>query len=345
MKFDAAWFSDLVCPVDKSRLRFENDRLISGVGRVYPVVDGIPVMLVADIEQTIDAAYQSISAAVQGQSDPPLAGYFVESLGLSDEERSALAKVIRTRSAGIDPVVSFMVAATNGNAYQSMSSVLDNYPIPEIRLPEGQGRRLIDLGCNWGRWSIAAARRGYVVTGIDPQLGAVMAARRVTRDLGLSIRFVVADARYLPFAERSFDQAFSYSVLQHLSKTNAGLALAEVSRVLELQGESLIQMPNWFGIRSLWHQARRGFRDGRGFDVRYWSLGELRERFEALIGPSNLSVDCFFGLGLQPADRRFYRTPARLALDVSEVLRGWSRFLPLLVSVADSVYVHSKKIR
>jgi hypothetical protein len=56
-------------------------------------------------------------------------------------------------------------------------------------------------------------------------------------------------------------------------------------------------------------------------------------------------VDCFFGLGLQPADRRFYRTPARLALDVSEVLRGWSRFLPLLVSVADSVYVHSKKIR
>ena len=32
------------------------------------------------------------------------------------------------------------------------------------------------------------------------------------------------------------------------------------------------RLPNWLGIRSLYHQVRRGFREAEKFEVRYWSL-------------------------------------------------------------------------
>ena len=39
----------LVCPVDKEELRLEDQRLVCTVcGRVYPIEDGIPNMLVED---------------------------------------------------------------------------------------------------------------------------------------------------------------------------------------------------------------------------------------------------------------------------------------------------------
>ena len=66
-----------------------------------------------------------------------------------------------------------------------------------------------------GRWSIAAARKGFSVVGIDPSLGAVMAARRIAKELNLDIKYLVADGRFLPFRERQFKVAYSYSVLQH----------------------------------------------------------------------------------------------------------------------------------
>jgi uncharacterized protein YbaR (Trm112 family) len=39
----------LVCPVDKQELRLEADRLVcTACGRIYPIEDGIPNMLVED---------------------------------------------------------------------------------------------------------------------------------------------------------------------------------------------------------------------------------------------------------------------------------------------------------
>lgn len=39
----------LVCPVDKQELRLEDQRLVcTACGRVYPIEDGIPNMLVED---------------------------------------------------------------------------------------------------------------------------------------------------------------------------------------------------------------------------------------------------------------------------------------------------------
>src|SRR6266404_5612539 len=78
-----------------------------------------------------------------------------------------------------------------------------------------------------------------------------------TAPVGVDALFVVGDGRYLPFHDGIFDQAFSYSVLQHLSKDNARATLREIHRVLRPDGASMIQMANKLGPRSLYNQMRQ----------------------------------------------------------------------------------------
>ncbi len=110
-----------------------------------------------------------------------------------------------------------------------------------------------------GRWSIAAAKKGYCVIGMDPSLGAVAAARRVAKQCNVNANFVVGDARYLPFQKDVFDIAYSYSVIQHFSKQDARKTFVEIGRALKSDGTALIQMPTVFGLRCLYNQIRRGF--------------------------------------------------------------------------------------
>jgi 2-polyprenyl-3-methyl-5-hydroxy-6-metoxy-1,4-benzoquinol methylase len=245
----------------------------------------------------------------------------------------------------IDPLVQRIVGATNGNLYRYAIGKLRDYPIPELRLPVGRGERLLDVGCNWGRWSIAAARKGYQVVGIDPDLEALVAASRVAKSLGLNITFLCADARYLPFPDASFTRVFSYSVIQHFGKADARAALAEVSRVLEANGQSMIQMPNAFGVRSVYHQARRGFHVRSLFDVRYWTPRELTKTFTGIIGPTTVSVDGFFGLGVQTSDVEILPRRYRVVVRASEGARRLATALPPLRHFADSLYLHSRRCR
>lgn len=338
------WYLDnLVCPLDRAPLSYRDGSLISAAGRIYPVVEGVPVMLVPEARQTIGVAESSLARA-RGDGrgvDPRAPHLHLESLGINDAEKEGIVELARGGPAGIDPVVAYMIAATSGITYRHLIGSLHEYPIPELRLPDSDGGLLLDLGCNWGRWSIAAARKGYAVVGIDPSLGAIMAARRVARQLDLPVKYVVGDARYLPFRDTRFGTVFSYSVLQHLGKADVVSVLSQVRRVLRPEGASLIQMPNRLGVRSLYHQARRGFRETRNFEVRYWSLAELTRVFESEIGPSRISVDCYFGLGLQKSDKHLMSRPIRIAITLSEWLRALSGKLPALRHVADSVYVAS----
>lgn len=337
------WFLDhLVCPCDHAPLALDRDRLVCRSGHAYPVVDGVPVLLRDDVPSTIPLAEASLRRARDPRTaDSRAPALYLESLGISEAEKQGIVDLAARGAGTVDPVVSFLVGATSGYMYADLIGRLPGYPLPELRLPAGNGARLLDLGCSWGRWCLAAARKGYEVVGIDPSLGAVMAARRAARDLGLPARYLVADARFLPFAAESFDSVFSYSVLQHLAKAETRVVLGEVGRVLTPGGVSLIQMAAVFGVRSLYHQARRGFRAARAFEVRYWTPAELRRVFGDLIGPTTLSADCYFGLGLQSADAGMMSASKKLLLYVSRFLTRCSDSLRPLVLVADSLYVKS----
>ena len=333
---------NLVCPRDRSRLFEDGRSLRCSNGHRYPVVDGVPVLLIDEVDQTFGAARESLARAVGDKADPRAPELHLESIAISDQEKEGVIELAARRQA-IDPVVAYLVAATNGLMYRHLIGRLDSYPIPDITIPPGEGRTLLDVGCSWGRWSIAAARRGYTAIGIDPSLGAVMAARRVARQLNVHALFIVGDVRYLPFKDASLDGVFSYSVVQHFSRVDADRAVAEMGRVLKERGFARVQMPTRYGIRCLYHQLRRGFKDGTGFDVRYWLLGDLRSMFTERIGPSLFEVDGYFGIGLQQSDKHLMTPFRRLVLRASSWMTAASTRVAWLMYVADSVYVLSVK--
>jgi SAM-dependent methyltransferase/uncharacterized protein YbaR (Trm112 family) len=336
------WYADnLACPRTHEPLAESATGLDSPEGVRYPVVEGIPVLLRDDVEQTIGIARASLDRAHGRLVDQRAPDLHLESLGISEEEKIGVLALARQSSGPVDPVVSFLIAATNGIAYRHLLGRLDRYPIPDFPL-EGRGT-LLDLGCSWGRWTIAASRQGFEVVGLDPSLGALMAARRAAKTLGAAPKFVCGDARFLPFRDATFDAVFSYSVLQHLSEADVELALGEVARVLKPGGVSLIQMPNRLGLRCLYHQTRRRFRTPTDFEVRYWSLGSLKETFNRRVGLSSISVDCFFGLGLQKADAGLMPASKSALIRVSETLRRWSMHFAPITRVADSVFILSHK--
>lgn len=335
------WLLDrLVCPVDRTPLRPDGPALVSGAGRRYPVVQGVPVLLPGDVPSTLWVADQSRQSAADGVDADP---YHVDAVGVSPDEAAGIRALIAAGTSPVDPVVSYLVAATNGIAYKHLVGRLTEYPIPALRLPPGEGKRLLDVGCNWGRWCVAAARKGYRPVGIDPSLGAVLAARRVATRLGLAADFVVGDARHLPFRPDTFDVGFSYSVIQHFPRADAARAVAEIGRVLAPGGTAFVQMPTVLGLRCLYHQAKRRFREPADFDVRYYTVPALKRMFEAGVGPTKASVDCFFGIGLQPTDLKHMTFPANAATVASEGLRFASKVMPPLTYLADSVYLTSRK--
>src|SRR5262249_5944608 len=150
-----------------SHLRLQGETLECDRHHSYPYVRGVPIMLTPDLGPTQPAFWelvetpQALRRALEGEGeDAPPDG-----------------------SEG-DPVVQDAVAATCGYLYRPAAGRLTRYPIPELRLPRSSGGYLLDVGCNWGRWSISASRLGYNAVGIEPNLSAVLAARRVARQLG-----------------------------------------------------------------------------------------------------------------------------------------------------------------
>jgi 2-polyprenyl-3-methyl-5-hydroxy-6-metoxy-1,4-benzoquinol methylase/uncharacterized protein YbaR (Trm112 family) len=335
--------SVLGCPRDKSGLKFDGSTCSCEFGHSYPVVAGVPVLLVEDVPQTIGIAQASIRAARSPQktSTEDETQYYLETLGISEKERTGIRGDVQRGNSEIDPVVKYLVAATNGILYKPMLGTLASYPIPSLPLEAGNGKILVDIGCSWGRWSIAAARKGYNVIGIDPSLGAILAARRVSKQLGCEADFIVADARFPPLRAKSVDIAFSYSVLQHFSKADVRSTLAELRRILVPRGGSVIQMANAFGIRSMQNQLRRGFREPTDFNVRFWRPTELQSTFSALLGDTEISVDGYFGLGIQASDSSLLPFRYRVIVRASEVIKRLSRKVKWVRFLADSVYLHS----
>jgi SAM-dependent methyltransferase len=304
---------ELACPRDRSALTPEEQELVCPEGHRYPVVDGVPVLLLENERPTHAACRVSLETP-RGPAEP-------------------------------EAMVQDVIAATCGNLYRHLIGNVTAYPIPSIRLPPGEGRRFLEVGCNWGRWCVSAARRGYSVVGVDPSLDAIRAARSIAARFGVEADYVVADARHLPFPDGSFDVVFSYSVFQHFSKADAVASFTEIGRVLRPTGLSLVQMANVWGLRSLWNQLReRRFREPRTlFDVRYWGPRELEGAFSRAVGRSALVADGYLTLNPQPADLDLLPRRYRAVVRMSEALRRLSGRVPLLTYAADSLYVASRR--
>jgi SAM-dependent methyltransferase len=251
----------------------------------------------------------------------------------------------RGNTNSVDPFVNNWIVNTNGNLYRSSRGNLPRYPIPEWPLPSGNGATVVDVGCSWGRWSIAAARAGFRPVGIDVHVDALAAGVRVATQLSVGADFVCGDADHLPLLTQSVDAVFSYSVLQHLERSVVSRFFAEARRVLKPGGVCLVQLPNRFGMFSLLQQLRRGFREAREgtFEMRYWSHREISHMVRnAGLNSLRVRADGFLSQNPQTSDLDFLPARARWIVLLSEKGRRAADISPALAHVADSLWIHAR---
>lgn len=94
-----------------------------------------------------------------------------------------------------------------------------------------RGARVLDVGCGTGNASLAAARRGAVVTGLDPAARLVDVARKRAGAEGLEVSFVNGEAGALPFADASFDVVLSvFAVIFAPDPAGAATELLRVAK-------------------------------------------------------------------------------------------------------------------
>jgi SAM-dependent methyltransferase len=113
-------------------------------------------------------------------------------------------------------------------------------------------RRLLDVGCGDGIYSVEVARRGAVTAGIDRSEAMLAAAHNRAADAGLGVDLQLGDARALPFDDESFDIVIAVTVLCFLPDPQE--AINEMSRVLAPGGRLVIgELGKW----STWAAWRR----------------------------------------------------------------------------------------
>jgi ubiquinone/menaquinone biosynthesis C-methylase UbiE len=157
-----------------------------------------------------------------------------------------------------------------------------------------QGKRVLDAGCGDGAYSLAAAERGALVTGVDLSEDMLAAARARSAVRGIAVDWRQGNVMALPFPDSSFDLAIAITLLCLVPDPRG--AVRELSRVLVPGGRLVIgELHRW----SFWAAQRRirgwsGNALWRG--ARFWTTNALRD----LLAESKLQPGRVMGVAYYP---------------------------------------------
>lgn len=104
------------------------------------------------------------------------------------------------------------------------------------------GRSLLDLGCGGGYLAEEFAKAGFKVTGIDPAVASIEAARAHAAANSLAIEYRNGRGEDLPFPGASFDVVACCDVLEHVYDIWA--VIHEIARTLKPGGVFLFDTVN-----------------------------------------------------------------------------------------------------
>ncbi len=156
------------------------------------------------------------------------------------------------------------------------------------------GKRILDAGCGDGIYSLAAAERGALVTGIDLSEDMLAVARERSAARVVTVDWRQGDVMALPFADSSFDLVMAITLLCLVPDPRR--AVRELSRVLVPGGRLVVgDLHRW----SLWAMERRirgwlGNSFWRG--AHFWMASALRD----LLVNSNLKPGRARGVAYYP---------------------------------------------
>jgi len=110
------------------------------------------------------------------------------------------------------------------------------------RLGELEGRRVVDLGCGPGDFSIFVARHGAQVEAVDVSPAALEITRQRAAANGVAalVQTRLMPAERLDFPDGAFDWVLGFGVLHH---TDLAVLGPEIRRVLKPDGKALFREP------------------------------------------------------------------------------------------------------
>ena len=188
------------------------------------------------------------------------------------------------------------------------------------------GAAILDLGCGQGRHTVALARRGYQMTGLDLSALHLRLARRVAREAGADVRWHRADMRDIPW-EREFDGAINmFTSFGYLENDEEDFKVLQgVARALRPGGRFLIDTINRESLMRRWEERH----EQKGLD----GTIRIEERsFDFLTSRQRNHVRAIYPDGTQAEghiDLRLYTLTelagmlARAGLAVREVWGGY----------------------
>lgn len=159
-------------------------------------------------------------------------------------------------------------------------------PELEMLADRWQKGRLLNIGSGHGPDFLPFKDR-FDLYGLDISGEMIRLARRYSRKFGFSVRLQVADARCLPFADKSFDWAIAVATYHHLKGHEDQLkALRELYRVLKPDAEAFITVWNrcqtrfWFRGKEIYvpWRAKGQIVNRYYYLFTYWELEKLAKK-------------------------------------------------------------------
>lgn len=137
-----------------------------------------------------------------------------------------------------------------------------------------RGKRLLDLGCGDGTYSIAAFQRGAHVTGVDISEAMLESARCRALAIGASAEWHRVPAESLPYESETFDTVIAVTVLCFVREPLQ--VMREVRRVLRPGGSFVIGELGRYSSWALLRRVRGWLGSSTWREAHFWTLGELR---------------------------------------------------------------------
>lgn len=107
------------------------------------------------------------------------------------------------------------------------------------------GQRILDLGTGTGTLARGFARRGCVVTGLDPSVPLTEEAKRLDQEAGVTIQYVIGKAEQTSLPDTSFDVVSAGQCWHWFDRPKAA---PEVRRLLVPRGHLIIAHFDWIPL-------------------------------------------------------------------------------------------------